>query len=850
MLSVIIPARNEAYLERTIKNILENARGEIEILVMLDGYLPDPPIDTKDPRVIFHHFSESIGQRQCINAGAKIAKGKYVMKLDAHCAVDEGFDVKLAADCEYNWTIVPRMYNLDHVTWKPKLHKRTDYMYIGCDEGRLLRAEYYGGRQSKNSTEIDDTMCCMGPGWFMHKDRYWELGGMDEGHGGWGQMGVEIGCKAWLSGGALKVNKKTWFAHWFRGGGGPGFPYKISGKAVEHARKYSRDLWINNKWEKATHNFAWLIDKFNPPGWDKQVQDLTILFYTANVVSKNIIEPVIRSLKRHNIPIISISQEPMDFGTNIVTPKKRSLQNIYRQVLEGAKKATTKYVALCEDDCLYVPEHFQYRPKSTPFAYNLNRWLLHIDEKVFSYRERPILSQCIANREELIKNLEERFKLPAIPDKYCGEMGCFEKQLGMTECTYETCRTKDPNLVVCHDKNTSGRKYLGKDAEPKTELAPWGNVDYWVKKFSDHTPKSRIRAKTNKQHSHIGSVILDVEDMYAHRMDYVDPAKVQGLRDFMEVFPPFLKFVMENDREYINEELLSFKYFNYLIERLNPADREPLTNKGKRHCFALMRDVAKLYKDIKENGLRNPLDLWREGDRFVLHRGGRRLEILHALGYGKVPCRVFKTKNLFRKLAPGKAIEEDNSIHSLAMKQFQKLKEKSTDKYWVHTYTRLYDRHVGYMRQDAEKILELGVFRGASLLLWKDAFPHAHIYGVDHKTRPDTLLDKDDRITFLLGSQQDIKFLNNGVVGGGPYDMIVDDAGHRPLEMMESFKVLWDSVKPNGWYVIEDLYGNYRSDRIKDTMMAPLKDMIDEMNINCTIREMHFYYNICFIQKR
>jgi glycosyltransferase involved in cell wall biosynthesis len=106
MLSVIIPARNEKYLERTLRNILENAEGEIEIHAILDGYLPDPPINMNDDRIIFHHFPESIGQRAAINFGAKMAKGKYIMKLDAHCAVDKGFDVKLAADCEYDWTVV------------------------------------------------------------------------------------------------------------------------------------------------------------------------------------------------------------------------------------------------------------------------------------------------------------------------------------------------------------------------------------------------------------------------------------------------------------------------------------------------------------------------------------------------------------------------------------------------------------------------------------------------------------------------------------------------------------------------------------------------------------------------
>ena len=274
IVSVIIPARNEHYLERAIRNILENARGEIEVLVVLDGWLPDPRIEIGDERAIFFHFPEAIGQRQAINFAVGKARGTYIMKLDAHCAVDEGFDIKLAADCEFDWTVIPRMYNLDIETWKPKRHKRTDYMYIGLRPNGELRTEYYGGaefkRQHAKPDLIDDTMSCMGPGFFMHKQRFLDLGGCDEAHGGWGQQGIEVACKAWLSGGRLVVNKKTWFAHWFRGGGGPGFPYPIRGRAVAAARDYSKNLWLGNKWPLATRKFDWLIEKFNPPGWSAQ----------------------------------------------------------------------------------------------------------------------------------------------------------------------------------------------------------------------------------------------------------------------------------------------------------------------------------------------------------------------------------------------------------------------------------------------------------------------------------------------------------------------------------------------------------------------------------------------------
>ena len=300
MLSVLIPARNELFLQKTIDCVLEAAEEDIEIIAVCDGYWPNPGIKD-DPRVILIHHTEPRGQRQSINEAAKIARGKYVMKLDAHCSVGPGFDRILKADCEYDWTVVPRMHNLDITTFTAKYlddpeqgirrGKVHDYMYISGpkhvkpmpgkgSQPYGFRAMYYGKyagaatkKPKKNDKMLDETMACMGPGWFLHKDRFWELGGCDEKHGGWGQQGVEVSLKAWLSGGKLMVNKNTWFAHWFRGGEQPegfkgGFPYRMTGREVSNARKHSQDLWLNNKWPQQKRTIEWLVEKFNPSTWN------------------------------------------------------------------------------------------------------------------------------------------------------------------------------------------------------------------------------------------------------------------------------------------------------------------------------------------------------------------------------------------------------------------------------------------------------------------------------------------------------------------------------------------------------------------------------------------------------
>lgn len=286
--SVIIPSRNEKYLAKTCEDILKNARADTEVIAVCNGYWPDPPLP-EDKRIVLVHTTDPIGQRPAINLGARISRAKYILKCDGHTAFDEGFDVKLMADCDYNWTVIPRMYNLNIETWKRKMKKVTDYMWIRSidAEKKPFRHCYWDGKAHKECPEernahkswrktegnISDVMTGQGACFFMHRERFWDLEGMDEKHGQWGQMGVELACKAWLSGGRQVVNKKTWFAHYFRGGSGPGFPWPASGRKQQKARDYSQDLWLNNKWHLQKRSMSWLVKKFMPlPDWDKYLE--------------------------------------------------------------------------------------------------------------------------------------------------------------------------------------------------------------------------------------------------------------------------------------------------------------------------------------------------------------------------------------------------------------------------------------------------------------------------------------------------------------------------------------------------------------------------------------------------
>ena len=266
-------------------------RGDTECIVVLDGAWPDDPLPQDDRlNVIFH--SKAVGQRAAINDAARISRARYIMKLDAHCVLDVGFDVKLmdsAKELGREVTQVPRMYNLHAFDWLcPEGHRRYQSPSGPCQKcgkdtvmdivwkRRMSRLTYFWGfdenlkfeyRESQAKGMKGDyieSMSLLGACFFMDREWYWELGGSDEGHGSWGQQGTEIACKTWLSGGRLICNRKTWFAHMFRTQGKDfGFPYPLHNEEQEKARQYSNEYWFGNKFPNAKYEINWLFKKFN-----------------------------------------------------------------------------------------------------------------------------------------------------------------------------------------------------------------------------------------------------------------------------------------------------------------------------------------------------------------------------------------------------------------------------------------------------------------------------------------------------------------------------------------------------------------------------------------------------------
>jgi len=112
-LSILIPARNEIFLKNTIEDALKNIEADTEIIAVLDEAWAEPSIPQHE-RVTVIKTPKAIGQRAATNLTCRLSKAKYVMKLDAHCSFDKGFDRKMVEffkEVGDNVTGVPIMRN-------------------------------------------------------------------------------------------------------------------------------------------------------------------------------------------------------------------------------------------------------------------------------------------------------------------------------------------------------------------------------------------------------------------------------------------------------------------------------------------------------------------------------------------------------------------------------------------------------------------------------------------------------------------------------------------------------------------------------------------------------------------
>ena len=144
--------------------------------------------------------------------------------------------------------------------------------------------------------------------------------------------------------------------------------------------------------------------------------DTTVIYYTSNREKTSFEDKICHALlkSKGDLPLISVSQQPMSLGTNICVGDVGAKQHhAYRQLLIGAEAATTKFVCTAESDFLYAPEYFQFHPSDIETFY-LGRpcWVVHAQRgKQRTAHRKPDYTDAplVVGRTTLIERLREMF---------------------------------------------------------------------------------------------------------------------------------------------------------------------------------------------------------------------------------------------------------------------------------------------------------------------------------------------------------------------------------------------------------------------------------------------------------
>ncbi len=149
-------------------------------------------------------------------------------------------------------------------------------------------------------------------------------------------------------------------------------------------------------------------------------------------------------------------------------------------------------------------------------------------------------------------------------------------------------------------------------------------------------------------------------------------------------------------------------------------------------------------------------------------------------------------------------------------------------------YLELYDDLLASWQGREVSFLEIGIYKGGSLPMWQGYFA---------ATSRLTFCDIDPACRDLalpgtqveIGDQADPAFLERLGNAHGPFDLIVDDGGHKMHQQIASFRHLWPRLADRGLYIVEDVHTSYWPGfggglRAPASFIEFAKDLIDRMH--------------------
>ena len=185
---------------------------------------------------------------------------------------------------------------------------------------------------------------------------------------------------------------------------------------------------------------------------------------------------------------------------------------------------------------------------------------------------------------------------------------------------------------------------------------------------------------------------------------------------------------------------------------------------------------------------------------------------------------------------------------------------------WRH-YFDIYHRHFAAYRGEAITVIEIGVFNGGSVRMWRDYFgPLATVVGVDINSGCKQF--EEPGIDIAIGDQSDRGFLRSLADRYPDFAILIDDGGHQMEQQIATFEELYPRLRANGVYLCEDIHSSYLSEfgggfGQRHTFVEFIKAHVDQLNayfsrdhsqlapteFTRSTNSIHFYDSVAIVEK-
>jgi hypothetical protein len=124
---------------------------------------------------------------------------------------------------------------------------------------------------------------------------------------------------------------------------------------------------------------------------------------------------------------------------------------------------------------------------------------------------------------------------------------------------------------------------------------------------------------------------------------------------------------------------------------------------------------------------------------------------------------------------------------------------------WIH-YFEAYHRHFQKFIGQEVHVLEIGIYSGGSLEMWRNYFgAQCRLYGVD--IQPACKAHENEFTKVFIGDQADRHFWRAFKREVPVVDILIDDGGHTPEQQVVTLEEMLPHLRPGGVYFCEDVHG-------------------------------------------